>query len=160
MATEQLSMLENDPQLPPGKLKASTISLSKTINAPAQKVYDQWLIPVFVGGWMFGQQTVIALNNKVRVGGEFSYTVVDNNQKLSYSGIYKLLNIPHSLIFSWIASTQPKAESEVTVKFQEESGKTRIRLRIKLDPKLNTLHKSIKAEWNIRCTALADKFNK
>ena len=75
MAAEQLSMLEDDPQLPPGKLKASSISLSKTIDAPAQEVYDQWLIPVFVGDWMFGRHSIVRLENKVRKGGEFTYVV-------------------------------------------------------------------------------------
>ena len=96
MAAEQLSMLEDDPQLPPGKLKASSISLSKTINAPAQQVYDQWLIPVFVGDWMFGCHSIVKLENKVRKGGEFTYVVKSRNQEISYSGTYELLDMPYA----------------------------------------------------------------
>ena len=83
MAARQLSMLEDDPQLPAGKLKASSISLSKTINAPAQQVYDQWLIPVFVSDWMFGCHSIVKLENKVRKGGEFTYVVKSRNQEIS-----------------------------------------------------------------------------
>ena len=160
MAAQQLSMLEDDPQLPPGKLKASSISLSKTINAPAQEVYDQWLIPVFVGDWMFGRHSIVKLENKVRKGGEFAYVVKSGNQEISYRGTYELLDIPHILIFSWVENVHPKAVSRVVVKFQEEHGKTRIRLTIKLDPKLHTLKETIKEQWSDRCTALAEKFNK
>ena len=160
MAAEQLSMLEDDPQLPPGKLKASSISLSKTINAPAQQVYDQWLIPVFVGDWMFGRHSIVRLENKVRKGGEFTYVVKSGNLEILYRGTYELLDIPDTLIFSWVENAHPKAVSRVVVKFQEEHGKTRIRLTIKLDPKLNTLKEKIKEQWSDRCTALAEKFNK
>ena len=73
MAAQQLSMLEDDPQLPPGKLKASSISLSKTINAPAQEGYEQWLMPVFVGDWMLGRHSSVRLENKVGRGGEVTY---------------------------------------------------------------------------------------
>ncbi|MCH8228596.1 MAG: SRPBCC domain-containing protein, partial [Proteobacteria bacterium] len=144
MAAQQLSMLEDDPQLPAGKLKASSISLSKTINAPTQEVYDQWLIPVFVGDWMFGRHSIVKLENKVRKGGEFAYVVKSGNQEISYRGTYELLDIPHILIFSWVENVHPKAVSRVVVKFQEEHGKTRIRLTIKLDPKLHTLKETIK----------------
>ena len=160
MAAQQLSMLEDDPQLPAGKLKASSISLSKTINAPTQEVYDQWLIPVFVGDWMFGRHSIVKLENKVRKGGEFAYVVKSGNQEISYRGTYELLDIPHILIFSWVENVHPKAVSRVVVKFQEEHGKTRIRLTIKLDPKLHTLKETIKEQWSDRCTALAEKFNK
>ena len=160
MAAQQLSMLEDDPQLPPGKLKASSISLSKTINAPAQEVYDQWLIPVFVGDWMFGRHSIVRLENKVRKGGEFTYVVKSGNLEILYRGTYELLDIPHILIFSWVENVHPKAVSRVVVKFQEEHGKTRIRLTIKLDPKLHTLKETIKEQWSDRCTALAEKFNK
>ncbi|HIA58963.1 MAG TPA: hypothetical protein EYO00_03595 [Gammaproteobacteria bacterium] len=160
MAARQLSMLEDDPQLPAGKLKASSISLSKTINAPAQQVYDQWLIPVFVGDWMFGCHSIVKLENKVRKGGEFTYVVKSRNQEISYSGTYELLDMPGTLIFSWVENAHPKAISRVVVKFQEKHGKTRISLTIKLDPKLNTLKAPIKEQWSDRCTALAQKFNK
>ena len=160
MAAQQLSMLEDDPQLPPGKLKASSISLSKTINAPAQEVYDQWLIPVFVGDWMFGRHSIVRLENKVRKGGEFTYVVKSGNLEILYRGTYELLDIPHILIFSWVENVHPKAVSRVVVKFQEEHGKTRIRLTIKLDPKLHTLKETIKEQWSDRCTALAEKFNR
>ena len=159
MPAQQLSMLEDDPQLPPGKLKASSISLTKTINAPAQEVYDQWLIPVFVGDWMFGRHSIVKLENKVRKGGEFAYAVRARSQEISYNGTYELLDIPNTLIFSWVESAHPKAESRVIVKFLEEHGKTRIRLTIKLDPKLNTLKDTITEQWSDRCTALAEKFN-
>ena len=160
MAAQQLSMLEDDPQLPAGKLKASSISLSKTINAPTQEVYDQWLIPVFVGDWMFGRHSIVKLENKVRKGGEFAYVVKSGNQEISYRGTYELLDIPHILIFSWVENVHPKAVSRVVVKFQEEHGKTRIRLSIKLDPTLHTLKDTIKEQWSDRCTALAEKFNR
>ncbi len=160
MAAQQLSMLEDDPQLPAGKIKASSISLSKTINAPTQEVYDQWLIPVFVDDWMFGRHSIVKLENKVRKGGEFAYVVKSGNQEISYRGTYELLDIPHILIFSWVENVHPKAVSRVVVKFQEEHGKTRIRLTIKLDPKLHTLKETIKEQWSDRCTALAEKFNK
>lgn len=160
MASEQLSMLDEDPNQGSGKLKAATLNISKTINAPAQKVYDHWLIPVFVGDWMFGKQQIVKLENKVRKGGEFNYQVKNKSQEISYTGFYELLNIPNKLVFSWKASTNPTAVSRIMVDFHEQDGKTRIKLTVKLDPQLNGVKDSIKDQWAIRCNALAEKFKK
>lgn len=159
MSSEQLSMLDND-GVPAGKLKPASVSLSKTIDAPAQKVFDRWLIPVFVGEWMFGNAKIVNLENTVRRGGEFSYTTENKDGERNYHGSFESLRIPDTLSFSWIDSKHEKAVNYVTVNFQEVDGRTKIKLNIKIDPKLNTLKDAIKLEWAERCNALADKFTK
>ena len=153
-----------DYELPVPKPKAAHISINKTINGPAQKVCDQWLIPVFVGKWMFGvargNEKIISLENKVRKGGRFLFKVTLNGKTIEYSGQYLQMDIPDRLEFSWVSSSYPDAESLINVQFQETAGKTRLKLTLRLDPRLRKYQDSIKSEWADRCTALAARFKK
>ena len=54
MATGQLSMFGAGENLKTKGGKAVSFNLSKSINGSQQSVFDHWLIPVFVGEWMFG----------------------------------------------------------------------------------------------------------
>ena len=75
MTTDQLSMFEDDSaeaSKPAPKFKTFSVSLSRTIVSPAEKIFDRWLIPTFVGNWMFGEhlgnEKVVDLQNEVRPG--------------------------------------------------------------------------------------------
>ncbi len=144
--------------------KAVSISLSKSINASAQKVCDHWLIPVFVGEWMFGahvkQEKIVQLKNEVRKGGSFSFTVNQRGTDIQHSGSYLELDIPNRLVFSWTSSTHPGCESQITVQFLQEKEKTKLKITIKLDAELGNFRDEIKREWTVRCNALAEKFEK
>jgi len=164
MTSDQLSMFGAEESPARTQQKGLSFTLSKTINAPAQKVYDQWLIPVFVGDWMFGpklrNEIIVSLENEVRKGGTFAYTVNRREEVILFSGKYLELDIPHRLRFSWCSSQTPKCENQMTVSFLQEGDRTRVKLTLRLDPQLNDSRESIKQEWAARCNALAEKFSK
>ena len=148
----------------PVKAKPVNISLSKSIDAPAQKGFDHWLIPVFVGEWMFGphikQEKLIELKNTVRRGGSFSFTVNQQGKVVEHSGSYLELDIPNRLVFNWKSNLYPDCESQISVRFQEENGKTRMKINIRLDAALENFRDEIKQQWAMRCNALAEKFKR
>jgi len=162
MVSEQLSMFEGQSQNPAPTGKPSTIYLTKTVNASNQKVFDQWLMPVFIGEWMFGpkvqQEQVVSLENKVRKGGEFAFKVIRKGTEIEHSGEYIELDVPNKLVFSWSDSLHRSSKSRVTALFQEANNKTRLKIIIKLDPKLYNEKDSLKNQWSARCSALAAKF--
>ena len=86
MATDQLSMFGAEEILKTKGGKAVSFNLSKSINGPQQSVFDHWLIPVFVGEWMFGPkiqaEEIITLNNVVRKNGSFEYAVNRGGKKV------------------------------------------------------------------------------
>ena len=162
MVSEQLSMFEGQSQNLAPTDKPSSIYLTKTVNASNQQVFDQWLMPVFIGEWMFGpkvqQEQVVSLENKVRRGGEFAFKVIRKSTEIVHTGEYIELDVPNKLVFSWSDSLHRSCMSQVTVLFQEANNKTRLKITIKLDPKLYNEKDSFKKQWSARCSALAAKF--
>lgn len=160
MTAEQFSMFETES--PAKKSAGSSISVNKTINGKQQNVFDHWLIPVFVGEWMFGPkiqaEEIISLENTVRRNGEFDYRVKRNGKEISHQGKYLELAIPNTLVFSWTESTAPEVTSQISVQFSDAGDKTRLKLTVKLPPELDLERDRIKDTWTARCKALAEKF--
>lgn len=161
MTAEQFSMFESESsaQKPAG---GSSITINKTINGKQQSVFDHWLIPVFVGEWMFGPRVqaeeIISLENTVRRNGEFDYRVKRQGKEVSHSGTYLELAIPNTLVFSWNESSMPDVTSQVSVQFSEAGDKTKLKLTVKLPAELDAQRDAIKDTWTARCKALAEKF--
>lgn len=168
MSTDQLSFFDkNDRERSLFEPKASeskpaNFSISKTINAPAQKVFDHWLIPVFIGDWMFGpkiqRESVISLENKVCKGGEYEFLIDRQGQEHQITGVIKELDIPSRLTLSWIESMHPDTESQVSVQFNSLNDKTKLKLNIKLPAELSAHKESTKKLWAKRLASLASKF--
>ena len=162
MSADQLSMFNGAEAETQRKASPSSFSLSKTINGKQQAVCDHWLIPVFVGEWMFGPRVqaekVISLDNTVRKNGEFDFKVHRRGNEVTHHGEYLELNIPNRLVFSWTESTYPDAQCQLTVQFSEESGKTRLKLNVQLPAELSADKDKINKQWAARCKALAEKF--
>ena len=158
---EQMSMFGEAP-VQQNSAKPVSFSITKTINAGAQKVFDQWLIPVFIGEWMFDPEIVgervISLDNTVRKGGSFNFTVEKAGKQIEYSGDYLELRMPSALQFSWNKNGRDDRRSEITVSFEEDQGKTRTRLVMKLDPALAEHKDQVKEVWTARLAALAGRF--
>ncbi len=163
MAAEQLTMFEQK-QAQATTPKAFSLSLSRTLTASAQRVCDQWLIPVFLEGWMFDPQVTaekpLLLENEVRQGGRFKFAVRRGGSDIAYSGEYLALNIPHKLVFSWTVSTEPDNGYQVTVQFDETQGKTKMKLGLKLPATLSDQREAIKRQWSARCNALSARFRR
>ena len=168
MSSDQLSFFDKNDrerslfeQAAP-QLKPTTVNVTKTINAPAQQVFDQWLIPVFIGEWMVGPkiqlEKVISLENKVRKGGDFKFLLNRRGQELEISGELLELDIPKGLTMTWRESTHPDVESQVVAHFTAQEQKTKLKVAIKLPAQLSNNKEETKKLWTKRLTALADKF--
>ena len=161
MTTEQISMF-GEPSANTPSEKPASFTLTKTINGSTQKVFDQWLIPVVIGTWMFNQEIagekVISLDNTVRKGGSFSFKVQKRDKQIEYSGEYLELRIPDQLTFSWIKDGRADRCSQIKLRFESDGDKTRMKFSMTLDPALNPEREAIKAIWTARCAALAGRF--
>lgn len=161
MASDQISMFGDAPAAPATAEKPATFTLSKTFSSNPQKVFDQWLIPVFIGKWMFNKEIlgekIVSLDNTVRKGGEFSFVVDKKGKQITYSGEYLELKIPNQLVFSWVKDGREDRRSQISLRFDENGDKTKMKFSMKLDPSLNSQKEVIKNVWAARCSALAEQ---
>ena len=152
MATDQLSMFGAEEILKTKGGKAVSFNLSKSINGPQQSVFDHWLIPVFVGEWMFGPkiqaEEIITLNNVVRKNGSFEYAVNRGGKKVVSSGEFVELDIPNRITLTWRETPKENLESQITANFLAEGSKTRLKLTVKLPAELEPQKDTIRELWS------------
>lgn len=74
-------------------------------SASAERVYDAWLDPHWIGRWMYGPQVrnehIVRLATEPRVGGRFSYVVDRQGTEVDHVGEYLELDRPLLLVFTW-----------------------------------------------------------
>lgn len=164
MTTDQLSMFEGESEPPPkpGNTRPLNLSVSRTITAPAEKIFDRWLIPVFISEWMFGphvgREKVLDLQNEVRPGGDFKYKIQRDGKELICCGEYQLIDRPKRLKFSWQENNSEL--SNVSVSFEQVEDKTKLKVSLQVDRSLADHAEVIKQQWSARCKALSAKLSK
>jgi uncharacterized protein YndB with AHSA1/START domain len=105
-----------------------TLSITRTLKASPDAVYNAWLDPAVIRRFMAGgaDQRVTEARTDPRVGGSFRI-VMTSDKEIAHQGVYRDL-VPHSLIrFSWESPYSP-ADSEVTIRLAPVAGGTEITL--------------------------------
>jgi uncharacterized protein YndB with AHSA1/START domain len=73
--------------------------------ASAERVYDAWLDPHWIGRWMYGpavrDERIVRLGLEPRVGGRFSFVVDRQGTEIDHVGEYLELDRPQLLVFTW-----------------------------------------------------------
>ena len=161
-------MFEDDSdaaELPAAKFKTFSVSLSRTVAAPAEKIFDRWLIPTFVGIWMFGghigNEKIVDLQNEVRPGGSYTYHIKRNGKEFLHDGEYLKIDRPTRLIFSWREAAKKNAhKSKISLSLDSQDGKTKLRLSMQIDQTLELYADEIKQQWSERLKVLAAQVSK
>jgi uncharacterized protein YndB with AHSA1/START domain len=124
-----------------------TASISKRFAASAERVFDAWLDPEWLGRWMFGpavrDEKIVRLTTDPRVGGEFSFVVDRAGTIVDHVGSYLAIERPRRLVFTWATRDTLPATSKVTVLIEPLSD----------DACQLTLHHEMAPEW----AAFADR---
>jgi uncharacterized protein YndB with AHSA1/START domain len=107
-----------------------TLTVSRTIPAPAARVYDAWLNPAVLARFMTvcegGSDARVA--NDPRVGGSYEIVMRDGDREIPHRGTYLEL-VPHErLRFTW-ESPHSVEGSVVTITLTPDGDQTRIDLR-------------------------------
>jgi len=93
--------------------------VSHRFSAPAERVYDAWLDPEWIGRWMFGPgvraERIVRLGLEPRVGGKFSFVVDRQGTEVDHVGEYLELDRPQLLVFTWGTRDSLPATSRVIV---------------------------------------------
>jgi uncharacterized protein YndB with AHSA1/START domain len=84
-------------------MKELSLTVSRQIKAPVEKVFNAWLDPQMMRRFMAGgpNMKVSLAENDPKVGGRFKVIMTDGDNEVPHSGEYKEIT-PHSrIVFTW-----------------------------------------------------------
>jgi len=98
------------------------LSITRRFAAPREAVFRAWTDPEELAQW-FGPAGATARDVEVdlRPGGHYRMTLIESNGVHPLSGVYREVNAPERLVFSWIWGHGEIAgvEMQVTIDFEE-----------------------------------------
>ena len=93
--------------------------VTKRFPAGAERVFDAWLDPDWLGRWMFGpnvrDERIVRLAVDPRVGGKFSFVVDRAGTEIDHVGEYLALERPRLLVFTRATRESLRETSRVIV---------------------------------------------
>lgn len=99
-----------------------TLTVRREIAAPAEVLFDAWLDADSLGTWLRpdGIRETRAETDP-REGGEFRIVMVQDEAELLHSGMYREIDRPRRLVFTWSSHATKFRDSLVTVTFEPSS---------------------------------------
>jgi uncharacterized protein YndB with AHSA1/START domain len=128
------------------------ITVSRTIPAPAEKVFDVWMDPKSPGGPWFGAERLIL--NPV-VDGLFYWAVKHEGRTWPHYGRFVRIDPPTLIEHTWMSEGTRGAESVVTITLTARGDETEFTLRHSGVPDDEMGHRH-KEGWTWVLAALAD----
>jgi len=93
--------------------------VSHRFRFPAERVFDAWLDPEWIGRWMYGpavrDERIVRLGLEPRVGGKFSFVVNRQGAEVDHVGEYLEIDRPGLLVFTWGTRESLPATSRIVV---------------------------------------------
>ena len=108
-----------------------TLSISKTIHAPIEKVFDAWLDPKMLSKFILPMPDMPQpeVDNEPQQGGSFTIIMQVGEDKIPHTGRYLEISRPDKLVFSWLSPFSTDG-STVTIDFSEmPDGRTNVQLK-------------------------------
>jgi uncharacterized protein YndB with AHSA1/START domain len=135
-------------------MKLTDITVSRTIAAPPEKVFDVWIDPKSPGGPWFGADRVIV---NVSVDGLFYLAVKHEGRTWPHFGRFLQIERPQRVEYTWMSEATKGAESIVLVTFEPRGDQTEVTLRHTgvPDDEMGRQHKD---GWTWVLSMLAERF--
>lgn len=99
-------------------IATAAVVVRRTIAAPAEELFDAWLDPEAMAIWMRpGSIRTTTAKVDPRVGGRYEIVMRSATETYPHTGVYRVINRPRQLAFTWISRGTEQRESLVTVDF-------------------------------------------
>ena len=107
-----------------------TLTVNRTINAPASKVFQAWADVKMLQQWCApGEVITKRCDSDFRVGGEYVIEMHDTDGKIFTAvGEYKEIEQDAKIVYSWGWQGPDYTEMQVTITLEEKDGKTELTL--------------------------------
>jgi uncharacterized protein YndB with AHSA1/START domain len=106
-------------------MNLTEVTVTRTIPAPAEKVFDVWIDPQSPGGPWFDAERVIL--NPV-VDGLFYLAVKHQGRIWPHYGRFLQIDRPHRIEYTWMSEATKGAESVVALTFEARGDETEVTL--------------------------------
>lgn len=115
-------------------IESRTLRMQRDFKASPERLFDAFTDPKHVTGWWGPEgMTTPIVEMDLREGGKWRTTIVgsyEGGEEGSYiaSGVYKVIERPHRLVYSWgwVEDGQRGPDSTVDLTFTEIEGGTRL----------------------------------
>jgi len=114
-----------------------SMTVSKTINAPIERVFAAWTQPEMLHQWWgaHGSMSAPVAEVDLQVGGKYRLGMLEPGKDAPYvcHGVYQEIQAPEKLVFTWTWEKMPgddsdfvPAETLVTVELFDRDGSTEV----------------------------------
>jgi uncharacterized protein YndB with AHSA1/START domain len=105
----------------------ATVVVRRTIAASTEEIFDAWLDPQAMAIWM-RPGSILSTKAKVdaRVGGHYEIVMQSATETYPHTGVYRVIDRPRRLVFTWISRGTEQRESLVTVDFTARDAGTEV----------------------------------
>ena len=108
-------------------LADAAVVVRRTIAASPAVLFDAWLDPISLSQWMRpGSINSTQARVDPRVGGEYEVVMRTDTTPILHRGIYKTIDRPRKLVFTWQSPPTDNRETLVTVDFIPRGKATEI----------------------------------
>ena len=135
-------------------MKLTEITVSRTVSASAEEVFDVWLDPKSPGGPWFGAERVV-LNPTV--DGLFYFSVNHEGRTWPHYGRFLRIDRPRNVEYTWVSEATKGLESVVAITFEPRGNQTDLTLCHTSVPDDEMGHKH-KDGWTWMLSMLAERF--
>lgn len=112
----------------PHSLATAAVVVRRIIAAPAEDLFDAWLDPEALAIWLRPGSGIHATESKIdaRVGGRFEINMRADSGVIPHSGVYRVIDRPRRLVFTWFSPHTGDRDSLVTVDFLPRGQQTEV----------------------------------
>ena len=105
----------------------AAVVVRRTIAASAEDLFDAWLDPEALAAWM-RPGTIKSTTAKIdaRIGGRYEIVMQGESERFPHTGVYRVIDRPRQLVFTWLSPATDQKESLVTVDFLRLGARTEV----------------------------------
>jgi uncharacterized protein YndB with AHSA1/START domain len=114
----------------PTATRNDTIVQEIAIKGSAERIFDALTNPEHLVQWwgVAGRFQVIRMESDLRPGGKWRFIVAAGGGTHAVSGVYRQIESPHLLVYTWLREQEDGAETMVRWELEESSGITNVRV--------------------------------
>jgi uncharacterized protein YndB with AHSA1/START domain len=108
-------------------LSSAAVVVRRTIAASPELLFDAWLDPISLSHWMRpGGISSTQARVDPRVGGEYEVIMRTDTDPIRHRGVYRAIDRPRRLVFTWESPPTDNRETLVTVDFIPKGKSTEV----------------------------------